>query len=171
MNQPPSTASNAVPTNAAPSATTFNPTYTNTQYPNPLPPPSTQQQPPSTYTGPTNQFPAAFPPPTMPSYNFAAPNPNPQQHQQYQHQQYFQPVPPTLFSDSQQYQQPPFQFNPAFNTYPNTLNAFPAPPTSSPQQAARASPFAPNDHHSHDHDAGGHGHSHDHGAHGHSHDH
>ena len=160
LNPSPSTFSNTVPTTFPSNPAMFVPTFTNTQYPTPpLPPPSAQYQ--STYSGPTDQLSSTVPPPVMPPYNFAAPNP--------QQQQYFQPVPPSLFGDSQQ-QQPLFQFNPAINTYPN---AFSAPPPSSFQQTSRASPFA-NDHHghSHDHDGGGHGHSHDHDAgHGHSHDH
>jgi len=158
VNPSPSTLSNTVPTTIASNPATFVPTFTNTQHP-PLPPPSTQQQ--FTYPGPTDHSSSAIPPPVIPQYNFAVPNPQ---------QQYFQPVPPSLFADSQQ-QQPPFQFNPTANTYPNTFNAFSAPPPSSFQQPSRASPFT-NDHHghSHDHDGGGHGHSHDHDAgHGHSH--
>ncbi|UJR31307.1 hypothetical protein I4U23_018805 [Adineta vaga] len=170
-------------TNAPSNTGTFNPTFTNPQYPNTLPPPSAQQP---TNLGPTDQFSSVMPPPTMAPFNFAPFNSQQPQYQQPQYQQpqqqYFQPVPPSLFSDSQQQQQqqqppPPFQFNPAINTYPNTLNTFsippPPPPTSSGQQPSRASPFA-NDHHghSHDHGADGHGHSHDHSdGHGHSHDH
>ena len=171
------TASTTVPSNP----TTFAPTFTNTQYPiSPPSLPSAQQQqqpPPPTNPGPFNQTPSSIPPPTMPSFNFGMPNqpppppPPPQQQQQQQQQQYFQPVPPSLFTDFQQ--QPPFQFNPTVNTYPNTFNAFSAPPPlSSFQQTPYTSPFA-NDHHGHSHDHdGGHGHSHDHdGGHGHSHDH
>ncbi|CAF0853820.1 unnamed protein product [Adineta ricciae] len=172
---PPLPTTTSVPsTNAA-----FNPTFTNTQYSNPTPPPLAQTQP-RTNSGPIDQFPSAMPPPTMAPFNFAPANPQQPQYQQSQYQQpqqqYFQPVPPSLFSDSQQQQQqpPPFQFNPAFNTYPNTFNTSPIPPPpSSVQQSSRASPFS-NDHHGHSHGSGanGHGHSHDHeGGHGHSHDH
>ncbi|CAF3983421.1 unnamed protein product [Adineta steineri] len=178
------TSSNIGTTNAPSNSTNFVPTFTKNQYPTP-PIPSSFPQQQSISPRPNDQFPSPIPPPAMPPYNFAAPNPQQQQQQHYQQQhyqqqqqqyqqqpqQYFQPVPPALFGDSQQQQQqPPFQFNPAFNTYPNT---FPVPPPPSVQQTSRASPFANDQHgHSHDHDAGGHGHSHDHDAgHGHSHDH
>lgn len=179
LSQSSSPSPNTVSTSFPSSTGTFSPTFSNPQYPNPLPPPSVQQQQQqqqSTNSGPTDQFPSAAPPPTMAPFNFTPFNSQQPQYQQPQ-QQYFQPVPPSLFSDSQQQQQqpPPFQFNPAFNTYPNTLNAFSTlPPSSSPgQQPSRASPFANDQHgHSHDHGTDGHGHSHDHsGGHGHSHDH
>ncbi|CAF2999816.1 unnamed protein product [Rotaria sp. Silwood2] len=178
------TISTAYPSNSA----TFVPTFTNTQYPPPsqssvqqltnpgatdqLPsvvsppvmPPSNvgmanpQRQ--STNLGPTEQLPSMIPPPMMPSFNFQMPSPQQQQH-------YFQPVPSSIFTDSQYYQQqqPPFQFNPNNNTYSNTFSV-PPPPTS----AQQASSFAYDQ--SHGHDSSGYGHSHDYGmGHGHSHDH
>jgi hypothetical protein len=184
INPSPPSLPNTVPTTVPSNPATFAPIFTNTQYPIPPPPLSSAQQqqsppPPTTTTanlGPTGQSPSAIPPPIMPPFNFALPNP-PQQQQQHQpQQQYFQPVPTSLFTDfqqQQQQQQPPFQFNPTLNPYPNTFNAFSAPPPpSSIQQASHISPFA-NDHHGHSHDqSDGHGHSHDHSdGHGHSHDH
>jgi hypothetical protein len=82
----------------------------------------------------------------MPPFNFSVPNPQ---------QNYFQPIPPSLFTNSQQQQQPPlFQFN------PNAVNAFP----STLQQTSRSSPYTHDNHnHSHESDGTGHGHSHDHG--------
>ncbi|CAF0808102.1 unnamed protein product [Rotaria sordida] len=178
---PSPTTSTTFPSNSA----TFVPTFSNTQYP-PISQPSVQQitnsgptdqlpsvvsppvMPPSiggmsssqqqsTNQGPTEQLPSVIPPPMMPPFNFQMPNPQQQQ------QQYFQPVPTSLFTDSQyqqQQQQAPFQFNPTANTYPNP---FSVPP---PTYAQRSSPFT------HDHDSSGHGHSHDYGmGHGHSHDH
>jgi hypothetical protein len=162
----PNTAPATFPSNSS----TFVPTFTNTQFP--TPPSLSAQQQQYTFSGPTDQLPSALPPPFMPPFNFGAPNP--QQQQPQQQQQYSQPVPPSLFTSSQQQQQqPPFQFNPTANAFPNTFNAFSAPPPSSVQQTSRASPFANDQHgHSHDYDGSGHGHSHDHsGGHGHSHDH
>ncbi|CAF3579315.1 unnamed protein product [Rotaria sp. Silwood1] len=184
INPSPPNSTNIVPTNFPSYPATFVPTFTNTQYAPPppqhsaqqltnpgptdqlpsvvsppvMPPsnigvPSSQQQ--STNVGPTEQLPSVMPPPMMPQYNFQMPNPPQQQH-------YFQPVPPSLFTDSQYYQQqPPFQYNSTANRYPNTFSATPPPP---PPPVQRSSPFA--------HDSSGHGHSHDYGmGHGHSHDH
>jgi hypothetical protein len=166
-----------VPTTVPPNSSTFVPTFGNTQYS--APSPLAQQ---STNPGSTDRVTPVVPPQFMPPFNFGMPNPQQQyfqpvppsvfsDSQQKQQQQYFQPGPPPVFSDSQQQQQQqhPFQFN----STPNTFNAFSAPPPPSVQQTSRASPFA-NDHHghSHDHEGSGHGHSHDHnGGHGHSHDH
>jgi hypothetical protein len=112
--------------------------------------PSQQQQ--STNIAPTNRLPFTVPPPVMPPFNFTVPNPQ---------QNYFQPIPPPVFTNpqQQQQQQAPFQFN------PNAAHAFPT----FAQQTSRASPHTPDNYsHSHDYDSTGHGHSHDQG-HGHSH--
>ncbi|CAF1288573.1 unnamed protein product [Rotaria magnacalcarata] len=167
---------NPISTTFSSSHSTFAPTFTNAQFSSPvqhqftnpglneqLPtivsppimPPSNlgmqhfQQQP--TNSGPTDQYASIIPPPMMPSFNTGLGHPQ---------QQYFQPTPPSLFTDSQyQHQQAPLQFNPNMNTF----NAFPIPPPTSIQQT---SSFID------DHDNSGHGHSHDHGdGHGHSHDH
>jgi hypothetical protein len=156
LNPSPPTLSNTVPTTVPSNTATFVPTFTNTRYPTPPPRPPSAQQQQSTNPGPTDQLPPIIPPPMMPPFNFGMPNPQ-------QQQQYFQPVLPSLFTDSHQQQQPPFQFNPTFNTDPNILNTFSAPPPSSVQQTSRVSPFATDHHgHSHDYDGSGHGHSHDH---------
>jgi hypothetical protein len=79
----------------------------------------------------------------MPPFNFSAPNPQ---------QQYFQPIPPSVFTNpQQQQQQAPFQFN------PNVVNTFPT----SVQQTSRASPYT-HDNHGHSHECDGTGHSHNH---------
>ena len=71
----------------------------------------------------------------LPAFNFSVPNPQ---------QQYFQPIPPSVFANTQQQQQPPFQFN------PNNVNVFPT----SVQQASRASPYTQDNHnHSHEFDS------------------
>jgi len=168
INPSSSTLPNTVPTTVPSNTSTFVPTFTNTQYPIPPPPQLSAQQQLPTNPGPTDQLPSAIPPPMMPPVNFGMPNP-----QQYP-QQYFQPVPPSLFTDSQQQQQQqqvPFQFNPIANIHPNTSNFFSVPPPTSFQQASSVPPFA-NDYHDHSHDYDGHGHIHDHSdGHGHSHDH
>jgi hypothetical protein len=139
--------SNTVPTFVPSNSTTSIPNFSNTQFP--LHTSALPQQ--STNSAPTAQLPPTVPPPIFPPFNFSAPNPQ---------QPYFQPVPPSVFPNAQQQQQPPpFQFN------PNNVNVFPT----SVQQTSRASPYAHDNHnHSHEFDSTGHGHSHDHG---HSHNH
>lgn len=123
--------------------------------------PNVQQQ--STNSGSIGQYTSPMPHPVMPPFNTGMPNTQ---------QQYFQPIPPSLFADTpyqqqQQQQQDPFQFNPNFQTYPNIYNTYSPPLQTSPHQT---SSFIQD--HSHDHGSSGHGHSHDHGyGHGHSHDH
>ncbi|CAF1249992.1 unnamed protein product [Rotaria sordida] len=131
---PSSSSSNTVPTAVPSTSSNLIPALNNIQ-----PPLPTQR---STNSTPTYQLPPIVPPPIMPSFN-------PQQ-------QYFQPVPPSLFANSQQQQQQqqmPFQFN------PTTANAFPP----SVQQTSRASPYAHDTrNHLHDCDSTAHGHSHNH---------
>ncbi len=94
-------------TNIAPSAVPSNssisiPSFSTIQ----LPPVPTSQQQQSINTAPTDRLPPTVPPPIMPPFNFSAPNPQ---------QQYFQPIPPSVFTNSQQQQQQqqlPFLFNP-----------------------------------------------------------
>jgi hypothetical protein len=170
-------ATNTVPISAPSGPPMFQPPFSNPQYtapPTSFPPPQQQQQQPPMRPFAADQYSSMIPPPAMPPFNFPMPNPQ-QQHPQ---QQYFQPVPPTLFGDyqqqQQQQQQPPYQFNPSMNAYSNPSNTFSVPPPTfgQVQQPARASPAISDHHgHSHDHDGSGHGHSHDHGGHGHSHDH
>jgi hypothetical protein len=130
-------ASNVVPTTVPSNSTTSLPTFSNIQFPPSMPPSQSQRL---TNPAPIDQLPSTIPPPVYPPFNFNASNP--QQH-------YFQPIPPSVFTNAQQ--QPPFQFN---------NNAFPT----SIQQ-----PYTHDNHnHSHEFDSTGHGHSHDHG---HSHNH
>ena len=157
------------------------PTFPHTQYA-PGPPPASSTT--SAFSAPTpveqqRHIAAPAPPPTnvmppmaMPPYSYGMPT-NPSQLPPGP-QQYFQPVPPSLFTDPQQQQQQQSSF--LYNPYPNLGNTFAPPPQ------ARSSPYAA-DHHGHSHDYpgsgyghghshdDGHGHSHDHGGHGHSHDH
>lgn len=148
--------------------------------------------PPTAYTGqhfqPVNHHSheqlAHLPPPAMPNFNIGMG----QVHQQQQSsQQFYQPVPPSLFNDPNQQQQPkqPYQFNagPGGYSSPPNMYSMAAPAGfGATSQSTRLSPYNydnqghPHDHdhggHGHSHDDGmGHGHSHDHGAHGHSHDH
>ncbi len=134
-----------MPSGVPPSSSTSIPSFSTIQPPSA--PFSFSQQQQATNIAPTDRLPPIFPSPIMPPFNFSAPNPQ---------QQYFQPIPPSVFTNpqqQQQQQQAPFQFN------PNVVNTFPT----SAQQTSRASPYTHDNHgHSHECDGTGHGHSHNH---------
>jgi len=123
---PSSSSSNIAPSAVPSNSSTSIPSFSTIQPPSV----STSQQQQSTNFVPTDRLPPTVPPPMMPLFNFSAPNPR---------QHYFQPIPPSVFTNSQQQQQQvPFQFNP---------HVFPPSDSHS---------------HSHEHDGSGHGHSHNH---------